>query len=75
MSVAMSELRRPREAVVALRRAFALDPNEASIALNLGLEIFKSQGDVKEALVYLRRAEQLGHRRAHQIIAEIEQQG
>jgi tetratricopeptide (TPR) repeat protein len=72
MSCAFVELGRHEEAVSALRTAFALDPNDASTALNLGVELLHVQDTPYEALIYLRRAEKLGHRRAHQIIADIE---
>jgi tetratricopeptide (TPR) repeat protein len=76
VSCALTELGRHDEAVDALRRAFELNPNDASTALNLGIELLRIQKPTEEALIYLRRAEQLGHRRASQIIdsiAELEQ--
>jgi len=75
MSCAFVALKRHEEAVDALRKAFALDPNDASTALNLGVELLHVQDTPDEALIYLRRAERLGHRRAHQIIKEIEAHG
>lgn len=71
VACALSELERHEEAVESLRRAYKLDPNDASTALNLGVEIVRTQGPTEEALTYLRRAEQLGHRRASQMVAYV----
>lgn len=72
MSCALVELDRHQDAVIPLKRAFKIDPNEKSIAFNLGVVLLQVQESSDEALVYLRRAESLGHRQAHQIIADIE---
>ena len=73
VSVALDELGRNEEALSALRKAFKLDQNDASIAFNLGMTLSRVQDTPDEALVYLRRAEDLGHRRAHQTIAYLEE--
>ena len=72
VACALVELGRRQEAVIPLKRAFQLDPNEKSIAFNLGVVLLQVQENPDEALVYLRRAESLGHRRAHQVISDIE---
>jgi tetratricopeptide (TPR) repeat protein len=72
MSCALIELGHYEEAIIPLKKAFEMDPNEKSIALNLGLMLLRVEEKPDEALVYLRRAESLGHRRAHRIIADIE---
>lgn len=74
MSCALVELKRHEEAIGALRKCTNLDPNDASAAFNLGVQLFKVQQAREEALVHLRRAERLGHRRARQAIAEVESQ-
>ncbi len=74
MSCALVELGRNEEAISVLRKAIDLDPNDASIAFNLGVQLYKVQQAKEEALVHLRRAERLGHRRARQAIAEVESQ-
>ncbi len=74
MSCALVELEMHEEAVGSLKRAFDLDPNDASIAFNYGINLLRVQDTPDEGLFYLKRAEVLGHRRAHQIIADIEEQ-
>jgi Flp pilus assembly protein TadD len=73
MSVALGELERHEEALSALREAFKLNPNDASTAFNLGTTLLRVQETPDEALSYLRRAEDLGHRRARQVIAYVEE--
>lgn len=72
LAVAFTELGRLEEAVAALRRAVALDPNDASAVFNLGNLLAREWATVEEGLKYLRSAERLGHRRAHEKIAEVE---
>ncbi len=69
---ALIGLNRREEAVEALKKAYEIDPNDASTALNLGVELFNTQADKKKALVFLEQAKRLGHHRAHSVIAEIE---
>jgi tetratricopeptide (TPR) repeat protein len=70
---ALTELNRDEESVQSLMKAYELNSSDASTALNLGVQLIKTGSDSKEALFYLKRAERLGHRRASQIIAEVEQ--
>jgi len=72
MSCALVELGRNEEAIDALRKAVGLDPNDASAAFNLGVQLYKVKQAKEEALVHLRSAERLGHRRARQAITEVE---
>ncbi len=69
---ALIELNRHEEAVIALKKAYEIDPNEASVSFNLGVELLNIGADLEEALSYLKRADRLGHRRAYGIISEIE---
>jgi Protein of unknown function (DUF2971)/Tetratricopeptide repeat len=72
-SCALSELGRHEEALGSLQKAFKLDPNDASTAFNMGMELLRVQTTPEEALRFLRLAEHLGHRRAHQAISLIEE--
>jgi Flp pilus assembly protein TadD len=56
-----------------LKTAYELDPNDPSIAFNLGVELLKTQGDPSEALIYFKRADKLGHCRANGIISQLEE--
>lgn len=72
LAVALTELGRLSEALPALRRAVELDPTDPSAVFNLGNMLTRNWSTVEEGLKYLRSAEQLGHRRAHGKIEEIE---
>ncbi|MBP1681019.1 MAG: hypothetical protein H6Q35_1358 [Proteobacteria bacterium] len=72
VSCALVELGRHDEAVRALKKAFTLDPNDASIAFNLGVELLRTEDSNKNAIEYLRKADKLGHRRAYDAIQQIE---
>jgi tetratricopeptide (TPR) repeat protein len=69
---ALIDLKRDKEAIESLKIAYKLNPNDASIAFNLGIEILKTDGSPKDALTYFIKAEKLGHRKAHSYISDIE---
>jgi tetratricopeptide (TPR) repeat protein len=70
---ALIDLRREEEAKQSLFRAYELDPNDASIAFNLAIQILKTEEDSEQkALPFLKVADKLGHRRAFPIIRDIE---
>lgn len=71
---ALSALGRNDEAIEALLKAYKINPYDASTCFNLGVELIKKNSDVEDALKYLKKADRLGHRRAHGIISEIENQ-
>ncbi|MDB5346429.1 MAG: hypothetical protein JWP89_4806 [Schlesneria sp.] len=72
LGVALTQLDQLEKAVVAYRRAIELDPNDSSAVFNLGNILACSFDASEEGLKLLRRAERLGHRRAHAKIIEIE---
>lgn len=72
MATALIELERHDEAVTALRKAYELDPNDRSTVFNLAIELLRTQDDPKEPSLLLKRAHQLGDRRAFGILSEIE---
>lgn len=72
MACALVDLSRDEDAIKALKIAYNLDPNDPSIAFNLGIELLKIQRDPDEALIYLKRADKLGHRRAYGFISDLE---
>ncbi|MDF2455206.1 MAG: hypothetical protein K0R51_1199 [Cytophagaceae bacterium] len=71
---ALTALKRHKEAVIALKQAYKLDPNDPSTAFNLGVELINAEADIKEALDYLERADYLGHRRAYSILSDIKKE-
>lgn len=72
LSCALVQLKQVEKALEALRQASVLEPNDPSVALNLGV-LLSTQADTREeALRVLRRADQLGHRRARRLIADLE---
>lgn len=72
LSVAYTQLSRPKEALNALRKAYAIDPNDPSIALNLGVHLLETQEIPDEGMTFLHRAERLGHRRARALITRVQ---
>jgi tetratricopeptide (TPR) repeat protein len=72
MACAVESMGRPDEAAPLLERAYGLDPNDPSIALNLGVHLVRSPETRAKGLDCLRQAEKLGHRRARRIIDRIE---
>ena len=68
---ALIELDRNEEALEALKKAYAINPKDLSTVFNLGIVLFKTGGEPHEAIGYLKQAERLGHRRAHEVITEI----
>ena len=72
MACALQSLGRPERVVELFERAYRLEPNEPSIALNLGVHLLQDPGRREEGLACLRHAERLGHRRARRIIDEAE---
>jgi tetratricopeptide (TPR) repeat protein len=72
MACALEQMGRPNDVVPLLQRASQLDPNDPSIALNLGVHLTGNPETKSEGLAHLRRAEKLGHRRARQIIDRVE---
>ncbi|MGF7042084.1 tetratricopeptide repeat protein [Mucilaginibacter lappiensis] len=68
---ALIALNRNEEAVDAFRKAYELDSNDSSTAYNLGVMLHATE-QLSEALKYLRIAVQLGHRRAHRAILDVE---
>jgi Flp pilus assembly protein TadD len=72
MGVALTQMGRPAEAIAPLRRAYKIDPNDPSHALNLGVLLIDHEGAIEEGLACLRQADRLGHRRAGRIIVEVE---
>ena len=72
MACALESLGKVDEVVPLLQRASQLDPNDPSIALNLGNHLVSRDETRAEGLVHLRRADKLGHRRARRIIDDVE---
>jgi hypothetical protein len=72
MACALDSLGKADEAVPLLQRASQLEPNDSSIALNLGNHLVGKDETRAEGLMCLRRAEKLGHRRARRIIDDVE---
>lgn len=72
MGVALTHMDQPARATEPLRRAYELDPNDRSHALNLGVNLIDCHGAIEEGLACLRQADRLGHRRAGRIIQEVE---
>lgn len=72
MGVALTQMDQPMRATAPLRRAYALDPNDPSHALNLGVNLIECHGAIDEGLACLRQADRLGHRRAGRLIQEVE---
>jgi tetratricopeptide (TPR) repeat protein len=72
MGVALIQVGRSAEAIAPLRRAYEIDPNDSSHALNLGVVLIDHGGSIEEGLACLRHADRLGHRRAGRIIREVE---
>ena len=73
MACALESLGRVDEVLPLPRRASKLEPNDPSIALNLGVHLVGKNETRAEALMHLRRAEKLGHRRARRIIDDVEE--
>jgi tetratricopeptide (TPR) repeat protein len=72
-SCALIDLKRDEEALEALRIAYQLDSSDSSTTFNLAIQLLKTSDASKEALEYLKRAEKLGHRRAHSLILQLEE--
>jgi tetratricopeptide (TPR) repeat protein len=72
---ALTALERHEDAVKALKAAFKLDKENASICFNLAIELIKTYNDETEVLRFLRLAHNLGHRRANSIITQLENEG
>ena len=72
MACALESLGKVDEVVPLLLRASQLEPNDPSIALNLGVHLVGEDETCAEGLMHLRRAEKLGHRQARRIIDEVE---
>jgi Flp pilus assembly protein TadD len=72
MGVALTQMGRPAEAIGPMRRAYEIDPNDGSHALNLGVLLIDHEGSIDEGLACLRQADRLGHRRAGRIKCEVE---
>jgi hypothetical protein len=53
-------------------RAYQLEPNDPSHALNLGVLLIEYPERLEEGMACLRHADRLGHRRAGRIIGEVE---
>ena len=71
IACALTELKRYEEAIEALKKSYKFNPNDSSTAFNLG-QLLSFQGNINEALMYYKRADSLGHRRAYSFISEIE---
>jgi len=72
MACALESLGKVDEVVPLLQRASHLEPNDPSIALNLGVHLVGKDETRVEGLMHLRRAEKLGHRWARRIIDDVE---
>jgi len=72
MACALISMGRPNDALPLFERAYELEPNDPSIALNLGVYLVRNDSTRERGLDCLRRAERLGHRRARRIIDQIE---
>jgi tetratricopeptide (TPR) repeat protein len=72
MACVLEQMGRLDDVVPLLQQASRLDPNDPSIALNLGVHLIGNPETRSEGLAHLRRAEKLGHRRARQIIDRVE---
>lgn len=72
LSVAHSQLSQAEDAMNALRKAYTLDPNDPSIALNLGVLLLSKHENSDEGLKFLECAERLGHRRARALINRVQ---
>lgn len=72
MACAVESMGKLDDVVPLLRRAYALEPDDPSITLNLGVHLVRDPETRAEGLTFLRQAEKLGHRRARRIINEVE---
>jgi hypothetical protein len=72
MACALQLMGRLEQVVTLFECAYRLNPNDPSIALNLGLHLVQDSKRREEGLACLRRAERLGHRRARRIIDDVE---
>lgn len=72
MACALQALEQLDQVVPLLRKAVELAPDDPSIALNLGIHLSTRSETRSEALLYLRKAERLGHRRASRLIDDLE---
>tara|TARA_R110001583_G_scaffold187468_1_gene348800 strand:- start:313 stop:1716 length:1404 start_codon:yes stop_codon:yes gene_type:complete len=70
-SCALGELNRNAEAIELLRMANDLDHSDSSIPFNLGVELIKTGGDIKEAKLLLNTAKLMGHPKANLVIKEM----
>lgn len=61
LATALLQSRRPAEALIALRGAYELAPDDPSHAPNLGILLVDHAGSVAEGLTCLRHADRLGH--------------
>jgi hypothetical protein len=73
MGVAAQQLGKLDEAVEHFERAYKLQPDDPSHALNLGAYLIHDPDRWKEGLACLQHAERLGHRRARRMINEFEE--
>ena len=71
LSVAYTQLGRSEAAITAVRKAYAIDPNDASITLNLGVLLVEAPETSDEGKTFLRHANRLGHRRAHAFLPPV----
>lgn len=72
MGVAQQQLGRD-DAVWSFERAYQLEPNDPSHALNLGSHLIQIPDRFHEGLACLKHADRLGHRRARRLINEAEE--
>jgi hypothetical protein len=72
MASALEAMGDADKAAPLLQRAYDLEPNNPSIALNLGVHLVQNSTTRAEGLACLRQAEKLGHRRARRIIDQVE---
>lgn len=68
MGCALQGMGRLREARKAFERAYLLAPDDASIALNLGIYLIADPKRKTEGIACLERAERLGHRKARRLL-------
>lgn len=74
MGCALQGMGRLREAKTAFERAYALAPDDASIALNLGIYLVSDPKRKAEGIACLQRADRLGHRKARRLLDDAQKQ-
>ncbi len=75
MACAYEAMGKLDKVVSLLRKAYSLDETDPSIALNLGLHLVSNMRTYEEGMALLRKADELGHRRARQVINRFSQNG